>query len=164
MVVNSEIRKIKNEQELINVVNILRNSFGTVAAEFNLTKTNARTNAAFIELNDLLEMKNKGTEMFGLYLGEIQIGFVAVQETKRKIYQMEKLAVLPEYRHRGYGEKMMDYVCNYVQRMGGEKVAIGIINEHHVLKNWYVEYGFIAKEIKHYQHLCFEVCLMEKKV
>jgi ribosomal protein S18 acetylase RimI-like enzyme len=102
--------------------------------------------------------------MFGIYICETQIGFVAVEKRKPKIYQMEKLAVLPNYRHKGYGKKIMDYVIKYVKRMDGEKVAIGIINENHVLKNWYVGYGFIEKEIKHYKHLCFEVCLMEKKI
>ncbi|WP_217636906.1 GNAT family N-acetyltransferase [Dendrosporobacter quercicolus] len=160
---DTEIRKI-GEQELSNVVNILRVSFNTVAAEFNLTKENAATNAAFIEIHDLLEMKKKDIDMLGLYLCETQIGFVAVEETKQKTYYMEKLSILPKYRHKGYGKKLMDYVFKYVKRMGGEKVSIGIINQNYILKNWYLEYGFIEKTIKKYPHLCFEVCLMEKKV
>jgi ribosomal protein L7Ae-like RNA K-turn-binding protein len=55
-----EIRKVETKRELSNVVNILRDSFSTVATEFNLTRENARTNAAFIEFHDLLEMKKKG--------------------------------------------------------------------------------------------------------
>jgi ribosomal protein S18 acetylase RimI-like enzyme len=162
--VDIEIRKVETERELSDFVNILRDSFSTVATEFNLTKENARTNAAFIELHNLLEMKKKEIGMFGVYRCETQIGFVAVEKTKQKLFHMEKLAVLPKYRHKGYGKKIIDYVFKYVKRMGGEKVDIGIINENHILKNWYVEYGFIEKTIKHYEHLCFEVCLMEKKV
>jgi ribosomal protein S18 acetylase RimI-like enzyme len=77
---------------------------------------------------------------------------------------MEKLAVLPEYRHKGYGKRIMDFVSGFVKEQGGSKISIGIINENTILKNWYLEYGFKETETRVFSHLPFTVCLMGKEV
>ncbi len=77
---------------------------------------------------------------------------------------MEKLAVLPEYRHRGFGKKLMDFVFDYVKQRNGDTVSIGIINEYSVLKNWYSDYGFVETAVEQFEHLPFAVCFMEKKI
>ena len=75
---------------------------------------------------------------------------------------MERLAVLPSYRHRGIGRALMDFAFEAVKKHGGKKVSIGIINENRVLKNWYMEYGFVETGTRVFRHLPFEVCFMEK--
>lgn len=159
-----EIRQIIDEAELSNSVNVIRESFITVAHQFKLTRENAPTNAAFIELEDLLKMKAKNVHLFGVYKDEIQIGFFTVEQTDNHLYYLNKLAVLPGYRHNGYGKQMLDFAVEYVNREGGGRISIGIINENLVLKNWYLQYGFTETAIKNYPHLPFEVCLMEKSV
>lgn len=95
---------------------------------------------------------------------DVYIGFVAIEKANNEIYYMEKLAILPEYRHKGYGKKVMDFVVNYVKGKDGKKISIGIINENEILKKWYLSYGFIETETKVFYHLPFTVCFMEKKL
>ena len=159
-----EIREIVSEAELGNSVNVIRESFITVANQFQLTRENAQTNAAFIEVEDLLKMKEKDIHLFGVFKDEIQIGFFTVEKNDNDLCYLNKLAVLPGYRHNGYGTKMLDFVFEYVKRAGEGKISIGIINENLVLKNWYIQNGFTETAVKNYPHLPFEVCLMEKNV
>lgn len=145
-------------------VKVIRNSFITVANHFNLTKENAPTNPAFIEIDALNKMYEKNIDMFIVLENDVYIGFVAIEKANNEIYYMEKLAILPEYRHKGYGKKVMDFVVNYVKCKDGKKISIGIINENDILKKWYLSYGFIETETKVFKHLPFTVCFMEKKI
>jgi ribosomal protein S18 acetylase RimI-like enzyme len=158
-----EIRKIKGEyDECEECAGVIRNSFITVAGEFNLTRENAPTNPAFSGTDSLIKMKEKGIEMYGAYKDGRCIGFVAVEKADEAVFYMERLAVLPEYRHNGYGKELMDFVFDFVRNSGGRKVSIGIINENKRLKDWYIGYGFVETGKRAFKHLPFEVCFMEK--
>jgi archaellum component FlaC len=54
---NFLIKQIDNLNELHNCVKVIQQSFITVAQQFNLTKENAPSNAAFISFEDLTKMK-----------------------------------------------------------------------------------------------------------
>lgn len=157
-----EIRRVTGD--LDECVKVIQNAFLTVADEFQLTKENAPTNPAFLGAEALEKMRDKGAVLFGAYQGETCIGFAAAQEAKEGNFYMERLAVLPEYRHGGVGKKLMDTIFDYVGKSGGNRVSIGIINENTRLKEWYQQYGFVQTGLKHYDHLPFEVCFMEKLV
>ena len=157
-----EIRKIENIDQ--NCVRVIRDSFITVAREFNITKQNAPTNPAYIEIESLQAMKQKGINMYGAFLNNTVIGFVAIEKSSDDLYFMEKLAVLPEYRHNGYGTRLIDFVVETVKKAGGKKISIGIINENKVLKNWYIRNGFSETEIRKFSHLPFTVCFLERTV
>jgi ribosomal protein S18 acetylase RimI-like enzyme len=156
------IRRVSGDLE--ECAGVIRKAFITVADEFHLTKENAPTNPAFLGADSLEKMRSKGAVMFGAYENETCIGFVAAQKANEDTFYMERLAVLPEYRHGGIGRKLMDTVFEYVKENGGKKVSIGIINENTRLKNWYIQYGFIETGRKHFEHLPFEVCFMERAV
>ncbi|HHU51217.1 MAG TPA: GNAT family N-acetyltransferase [Firmicutes bacterium] len=157
-------KQISKDAELKECVDVIRASFLTVAKEFNLTMENAPTNPAFIKFDALLKMREKGIAMFAVLHADTQIGFVAIKKANEDTYYMEKLAVLPEFRHRGYGRMIMDFVSDFVRKNGGKRIGIGIINENTVLKQWYENYGFREIERKKFQHLPFTVCLMSKEI
>lgn len=157
-------KNIEKQEELEKSALIISNSFLTVANEFNLTRENAPTNGAFIKPDDLKALLEKSIILIGVFENEEQVGFVAIEKSKEKTFYMEKLSVLPEFRHQGIGEGIMEYVFNFVRSSGGEKVGIGIINENTVLKKWYERYGFKETDIKQFKHLPFTVCFMEKEV
>ncbi len=90
------------------------------------------------------------------------MGFVAVERADASLYYMELLAVLPEYRHSGYGTRLVAFVLDHVRHAGGQKLSIGIINEHKVLKDWYVMLGFAETSTSTFPHLPFAVCFMER--
>jgi diamine N-acetyltransferase len=158
------IKELINENELENSVQVIGDSFQTVAVEFKLNKDNCPTHPSLITLKQLKEMKRKGLKLFGLFEGNIQVGFVAVEKKKDKVYSIEKLAVLPEYRHKGYGGELLEFVGDYVKNLEGKTLSIGIINEHTVLKKWYEGKGFQETGITKFVHLPFTVCFMEKRI
>lgn len=135
----------------------------TVATDFNLTPKNAPTHAAFIKFADLLKMRDKGIAMFGLFESGVQAGFVAVERAGGGVFYVEKLAVLPAYRHRGYGMAMIDFVYEYVKLKNGSLISIGIMDNHSVLKNWYQTCGFTVTGIEEVKRLPFKVCFLERR-
>ena len=132
------------DDALPDCVPVIGESFATVAEEFGLTEANCPTNPAFIREERLA-------------------GCVAV-EAKGDVAYIEKLAVLPAYRHRGLGKRLVDAAMEYAGVMGCGTVSIGIIDENRVLKEWYRGMGFEVTEIKRFDHLPFRVCMMERKI
>lgn len=158
------IKEIKDSTERIKSAQVLRDSYMTVAVEFKLTRRNCPTNAAFTTPEQLQQLMERGAEFYGWYDNKKLIGFVAIEHAGEQIYYMEKLAVLPEYRHRGYGKKLADFVYSYVKDKKGERIAIGIIDKNRLLKEWYKKQGYVEKGKKEFHHLPFTVCFMERDV
>lgn len=150
--------------EIDDCARVISESFMTVAKEFGITKQNAPTNPAFIDSEALVKMKEKGVRMYGGYIEDKLISFAALEKASDDIYYLEKLCVVPEYRHNGYGEQLIKYIFDTVKGLGGKKVSIGIINDNRVLKNWYMKNGFSETGRRVFEYLPFEVCFMEKLI
>jgi len=148
------------EPDIIASADIIRRSFATVAVEFGLTKENCPTNGAFLEVDRLLDEYRRGIKMFGLFSDNRQIGFVALERKDTDIFYLEKLAVLPEFRHKRFGERLMDFAKEHVRQAGGKDISIGIIYENKRLLNWYKAFGFVETGTKQLDHLPFTVCFM----
>lgn len=157
-----EIRKVETPNQ--DCISVIRDSFITVANEMRLTKDNAPTNPAFMEMASLQAMWEKGTEMYGAFRQGELVGFVAIEKANDEVYYMEKLAVLPAYRHYGYGMRLIRFVMDTVRAAGGKKVSIAIIDENTVLKEWYSKNGFSVSGTRQFPHLPFQVCFMEQAV
>ena len=144
---------------------MIRKSFSTVAREFGLTRANCPSHPAFVPVAKLRELQSNGVKFFGVYLNGEEVGFVAIEKNSSKsVYFMEKLAVVPLLRHRGYGRHLVEFTINYVKDQGGKKLSIAVIDEHTILKEWYKKLGFKEIETKKFKHLPFTVCYMEKKI
>ena len=159
-------KEIITLNDIKSSVTVIQKSFITVADDFGLTVHNCPTNPAFIGESDLLMKKENGVMMFGLFDEEKQIGFVALEKSSQDstLFYMERLAVLPEYRHRGYGRFLMNFAFFEARKNNGKKISIAIINENLKLKKWYIDYGFKEVNVKQYSHLPFNVCFLEKEV
>ena len=164
MKTNLIIKKLVTIVEFRTCASVIRKSFLTVAKDLNLSKKNAPTNPAFITYEKLKEEINKKNIIyFGLYPEkETLAGCVAIERADNDIYYMERLAVLPEYRHKGFGVQLIDFVVKYVKSHGGKKISIGIINENDILKKWYIKQGFHEINTSRFDHLPFTVCFLEK--
>lgn len=150
-----------SEKEIAVSADIVRRAFKTVADEFYLTKDNAPTNGAFLKDGKLFDEYYKGIKMFGLYENDTQIGFVALERKESETFYLEKLAVLPEYRHKGYGNALVDFAVEYAGNIGAKTISIGIIYENKPLLEWYKKLGFIETGTKIFPHLPFTVCFMK---
>jgi len=158
-----EIREIQNESELEICISIIREAFSTVAQEFNLTLENAPTHPFFSTREQLIELHKKAA-FFGLYADKTQVGFVAVEKAKEGIFFLGRLAVIPRFRHHGYGAMLVRFVLDYAINQGGARVALGMIDEDKILKEWYKSLGFVQTGTKKFEHLPFQVCFMEKVI
>jgi ribosomal protein S18 acetylase RimI-like enzyme len=77
---------------------------------------------------------------------------------------MSDVAILPEYRHFGYGKALLDFFKDKIKELGGNKITIGIVEENTVLKEWYTTNGFVHTGIKQFEHLQFTVGYMESSL
>lgn len=156
------IRELTDMKDFEVCAPVIRDSFITVADQFNLTRENAPSNPAFIETGALVSASEKGIRFFGLFDDIQLLGCIAVEKAMDSVYYIERLAVLPEFRHRGHGSKLLNFACEHIREAGGRYISIGIINEHSVLKKWYLYHGFYETGLKQFDHLPFTVCFMEK--
>ncbi len=157
--------------DLEESLRVVRSAFSTVAAEMDLTRENCPAHPSFTEIDGLVELAEKDTEFFGLYTDGFsavprQVGFAVVERSPDDpaTFYIEKVAVVPEVRHRGYGSRLMEHAIRLVQLRGGRRVSVALIDEQKILKEWYAAMGFLETGAKRFEHLPFTVCFMAKEV
>ncbi len=160
----AEILTIESESVLQESLDIIRGSFRTVADEFGLTPENCPAHPSFVTREQLEALRDKGLVFFALYEAGQQAGFVAVERGNEGLYYVEKLAVLPGNRHRGFGRALMEHAASFVAGCGGKAISVALIDESSMLKAWYREQGFEETGTKRFEHLPFTVCFMEKRL
>ena len=143
---------------------IIRKAFGAVTAELGITEENCPRFPAYTTVNRLDEMRDRGARFFGAFIDGRQVGVIVVEREEDGRYFAKRLAVLPEYWHRGLGEKLMARAIEYIRDCGFEKVNVAIVNEHTVLRDWYIAMGFRQVEVKTLDFLPFKVGFLEKKI
>jgi ribosomal protein S18 acetylase RimI-like enzyme len=156
----TEIREM-GEHELEACADVIRRSFGTVAEEFGLTFENCPSNGAFIRTDRLRSDRLKGNRMFVLTDGDVVVGFMQLEKADAGTYYLEKLAVVPESRHLGYGKQLLEFTAETVRALGGGRIGIAIIEENTRLKDWYAENGYVHTGTKVFPHLPFTVGFMQ---
>ena len=115
--------------------------------------------------NERLVSKIKdGYYPFGYFSDGKLVGFASLTDMGDGTYEMSDVAILPEYRHIGYGKSLLSFCKEKVVELGGSKITIGIVEENAVLKDWYAMSGFIHKGTKRFEHLPFTVGYMEWSV
>ena len=162
----SVIAEIRSDEDLEPYVRIIKESFLTVAAELGLTEENNPTNPAFMTLEKLKRSKNERVRYYTLIKREKPVGFMAIEQSQEDIttYYIERLAVLPEYRHKGLGKELMAYAESMIYKHGGRKLSVALIDQNRKLKDWYKNQGFEESGFKEFTHLPFRVCFMAKEL
>ena len=150
------IRRVTQE-ELTLCLEIVHRSFATVAETFGLTEENCPAHTSFMPLEKLQRHFDWGWQMFLLSDGDQPVGFYGLSCKENGHFELHNLAVLPEKRHKGYGKQLLDDAKCRVIAQGGAVLDIGIIEEHVLLKNWYMENGFVPTGTNRFSHLPFTV-------
>jgi len=156
--------RIITDKPLGPSLEVIHKSFGTVAKEMGITRQNAPRYTAFITAERLEETRKNGGVFWGLFIKGKQAGFVAVEKRPDAGYWMERLAVLPEFRHGGSGKALVDTAVSYVRSKGQKKLYIAMVNEQKILKNWYLAMGFKETSVEHFPGLPFSVAFMELEI
>jgi ribosomal protein S18 acetylase RimI-like enzyme len=157
----SQVGPVENPE---TCVEILQRSFGTVAVDFGITIENCPSNPAFISTVTFTKQLKEKISFHVLYYNKKPVGTIAIEKSPDQpgVYYIERVAVLPEYRHLGLGKKLMEFATERIILMGGREISIAIIHENRVLKSWYESMGFKETIVRKYDHLPFTVCFMHK--
>ena len=156
---------INPDEDVSAVLKVLNLSHGTIARDFNFTKEDNPTNNAFIDEKTLREQLKNGIALYGLKMENRLVGCIAIEKSKREVdtYYIEKVSVLPEFRHQGIGVRLMDFATDKIKNAGGKMISIALIDSNSKLKKWYLSQGFVETGFKDFEHLPFRVCFMRKE-
>lgn len=153
-----------------SALDVIQRSFATVANEFGLTRDNCPNHTSFMSIEHLTTQINSRWRMFGLYEKGKMVGYVSLSVENEYTYELHNLAVLPKYRHNGYGKLLLDYCKNFVvsdspctitKTCPCRVIKISIIEENTLLKNWYEANEFSHTGTKKLDNLPFTVGHME---
>jgi N-acetylglutamate synthase-like GNAT family acetyltransferase len=103
---------------------------------------------------------DKGVTYFVIETEDHVLGCVALEPATSEVCYLERLSVLPDQRHRGFGKALVAHVFSEAKELGAHFVNIGIIAEHTELKSWYLQLGFVEGESKVFPNLPFRVTFM----
>ena len=153
-----------NEAYIDTLVILLRSSFRDVAERFELTFENCPKNLAFCAIERVKSDLDRGLRYYILEKDGQPCGCVAIEKAGPDVCYLERLAVLPQHRRKGYGEALVNHIFDQAQKNDAQKVEIGIISEDTKLKNWYMKFGFVRKGTKKFDHLPFIVAFMSAEI
>lgn len=145
------------------LASIIRESNKDVAQEFGINGDNNPKHPSFCQ-KDWVESDFKRGEQYFIYQQNgVGIGCVAFENPRPGVGYLNRLSVLPEYRHQGIGEVLVRHIVSYGKLKDIQRLSIGIIADHVKLKNWYLKLGFIEGERKLFPHIPFDVLYMSFK-
>lgn len=150
--------------ETQTVVSVLRSACATVARRFGLTEENCPKSPAFYTEDRARADFEQGVQYYLLEEQGVVCGCVALEKARPEIGYLERLAVLPEHRSKGFGSALVRYVLAQARSMRLERVGIAIISEDEPLKEWYRQFGFVLTGTRKFDHLPFVVAFMEKEL
>lgn len=157
---DAEIRQARAE-ELEECLEVIRKSFSTVAEQFGINRENCPAHTSFITIGHLTNQMKWGWNMLALHAGGRIVGYASVSSRDAGTCELHNVAVLPEYRHRGYGRLLLDRARECARARGAKRIVLGMIAEHTVLRRWYEANGFVFTGEKKFAHLPFTTGFME---
>ena len=153
-----------NEADIDTLVTLLRSSFSDVAESFELTIENCPKNPAFCTKERITGDFDRGLIYYILENEGQPCGCVAIEKANPDVCYLERLAVLPRHRRKGYGKALVNHIFKLAVKKGAKKLEIGIIAEDKKLTNWYSKFGFVLKGTKKFDHLPFIVAFMSAEI
>ena len=146
-----------NAKDAKLIASIISESNKDVAVTFNLNQDNNPKHPSFCS-SDWIEADFERGEEYFLYEDRAySVACVAFENPRLGVGYLNRLSVLSEHRRQGIGEALVQHVIQYAKTKKITRVSIGIIAEHHKLKNWYLKLGFVEGNIKTFPHLPFDV-------
>jgi len=148
------------KEDIDILVDIIQNSFLDVAERFGLTPQNSPTHPSNCRPEWLLREINRGVTFYILENDSQPVGCAALEKINDEVCYLERLAVLPEVRRKGFGEALVTHVLANARLLHVHRVQIGIIAEHQELHDWYEKMGFEEVSKKQFPQLNFQVTFM----
>ncbi len=153
-------------EDIPTCVNLIRSSFMTVADEFGITKENAPRFTAFAISEDRLywHMNEEHRPMFVAEEDGVLCGYYSLLIQENGECELNNLAVLPQYRHRGIGKQLLEHSCSVAKSLGCRTMNIGIIEENKTLRAWYEQNGAVHVGIKKFDFFPFTCGYLKREL
>lgn len=153
---------LADESDIDILISLICGSFHDVAKRFELTMENCPKFVAFYTKERLSGDLEKGIKYYILLEDGQPCGCVALEQAKPDVCYLERLAVLPKYRNKGYGNMLVDHIFKQAILLGAKQVELSMMSKNRKLKNWYKKIGFVQKYTKKFDYLPFIVAFMYK--
>ena len=150
------IREVTHEDILV-CANLIKRSFKTVADEYGFTEENAPRFTAFATTEERLlwHMDGEHRSMFVFEEDGILCGYYSLLIQDCNECELNNLAVLPEYRHKGIGKQLLEHAYSIARDNGCKLMNIGIVEENSKLRKWYEDNGAIHVGTQKYDFFPF---------
>lgn len=156
------IRYIKEARptDVSDLSNLIRKAYRDVADRFQLTPANCPKHPSNCTDDWIEKDLERGVRYFIMMRANAPVGCVAIERPEGDLCYLERLAVLPQERNKGFGRQLVEHVFRTAREEKAKKISIGIIAKQADLKQWYQNIGFIEGETKEFNHLPFQVCFL----
>ena len=131
-----------------------------VAHRFGLTPENCPKHPSNCTEEWIQNDFSRAVSYYILEHNSLPAGCAALEMPDPGLGYLERLAVLPANRRKGFGRRLIDHVFSRAQDSGIKKISIGIIAAQTELKRWYQKIGFVEGDTKEFKHLPFLVTFM----
>ena len=154
------------QENIPECVDVIRTSFRTVADQLGFTEENAPGFTAFAtdELRLNYQYREEKRPMFAYFDGERIVGYYSLLRLDDYSFELNNLCTLPEYRHRGIGEKLLEHAFAEASAAGCSLIRIGIVEENRVLRAWYETHGFVHLGARKSERFPFTCGFMERSL
>ena len=145
---------------------VIRRSFQTVADEFGFTEENAPRFTAFATTEERL-LRQMDCEHRLMYLDEEDgtvCGYYSLLILGKDTCELGNLSVLPEYRHRGIGNKLLTHAMEKAREQHCSIMNLSIVEENTVLRKWYERSGAIHTGTEKFDFFPFTCGYMEMRL
>ena len=152
--------------DISECVRVIKESTLTVANELGFTIENAPRYIAFAINEERLywQYDNEHRPMYAYYDGHKIIGYYSLTLLENGECELNNLCVLPTYRHKKIGEKLLQSAFVEAKKLNCVKMNIGIVEENSVLRKWYETYSFSHIETKKFDFFPFTCGYMEREL
>ena len=159
------IREVKRE-DIPTCVDLIRSSFMSVADKYGITKENAPRFTAFAVSDDILywQMDKEHRPMFVAEEDGIICGYYSLTIQENGECELNNLAVLPQYRHQGIGQQLLEHSYSYAKSTGCHVMNIGIVEENTILRKWYEQNGAIHIGTKKFDFFPFTCGFLKREL
>ena len=151
-------------EDIPECVRVIRESFLTVAHELDLKKETSPRFTGFSISEERLyyQFDVEKRPMFKYCDGEKIVGYYSLSPEIDGQTELNNLAVLPEYRHRGIGEILMRNGMERARYAGCKSVFVSIVDTNKRLRAWYESLGFRyvgARKFEGFDFLCGDMII-----
>jgi N-acetylglutamate synthase-like GNAT family acetyltransferase len=151
-------------QDIIRITAIIRAAFGVVARRFELTPENCPKHPSNVNEHWMARDLARGVRYYLARQDQQVVGCMGVEHASAGICYLERLAVVPDYQHRGVGATLVNHGLRQARHLGVKEVGVAIIAAQTELARWYQNLGFTPTGTRRFDHLPFEVAFLTAKI